>query len=69
MVAISSNIAEGAGRNTQKDFHHFLGIALGSSYELETQMLIACKVHFLTTNEFEVFSKNIQDIQRMIFAL
>ncbi len=40
-VSIASNIAEGAGRNTNKEFKHFLGIANGSSYELQTQILIA----------------------------
>lgn len=35
-VSIASNIAEGAGRNSSKEFMHFLSIALGSSFELET---------------------------------
>jgi four helix bundle protein len=37
VVSISSNIAEGAGRNSNKEFANFMGIANGSSYELETQ--------------------------------
>jgi four helix bundle protein len=43
-IAIAANIAEGAGRNTKKDFNNFLSIALGSSYELETQLIIASKI-------------------------
>lgn len=35
-VSIPSNIAEGAGRNSDKEFNQFLGIALGSAFELET---------------------------------
>lgn len=68
-VTISSNIAEGSGRNTPKDFHHYQGIALGSCYELETQLIIANKVKHVSENELEVFTKNLQEIQRMIFSL
>lgn len=40
-VSIPSNIAEGAGRESSTEFAHFLDIALGSSYEVETQLLLA----------------------------
>jgi four helix bundle protein len=40
-VSIPSNIAEGAGRKSDKEFRRFLEISLGSAYELETQMLVA----------------------------
>lgn len=42
-ISIPSNISEGAGRNTKGEFIQFLGIANGSSYELQTQMIIAEK--------------------------
>lgn len=45
-VSISSNIAEGAGRNSSKEFNNFLGIANGSSYELQSQLIIAHKLEF-----------------------
>ena len=38
VVSISSNIAEGAGRNSKNEFKHFLSFSLGASYELETQL-------------------------------
>ena len=41
VVSIPSNIAEGAGRTTLKDFNHFLSIALGSSFETETLLIIS----------------------------
>lgn len=43
-VSIPSNIAEGAGRNSDKDFVRFLSIAQGSSYELYTQIVLANKL-------------------------
>ena len=46
-VSIPSNIAEGAGRNHDKEFIQFLYIALGSLSELETQMIISCNLNFI----------------------
>jgi len=40
-VSISSNIAEGSSRKTEKDYARFIEIALGSAFELETQLIIA----------------------------
>ena len=40
-VSIPSNIAEGSSRTSEKEYNRFLEISLGSSYELETQLLIA----------------------------
>ncbi len=39
-ISIPSNIAEGAGRNSNKEFKHFLSIANGSVYELQTQLIL-----------------------------
>ncbi|MNU75531.1 hypothetical protein D3C71_650640 [compost metagenome] len=39
-VSIPSNIAEGSGRTSNKEFIHFLNIAISSSYELETQLIL-----------------------------
>lgn len=47
-VLVPSNIAEGHGRNSNKEFHHFLGVALGSLAELETQLILAQQVDYLT---------------------
>lgn len=50
-VSIPSNIAEGAGRKTDKDFMHFLSIATGSMFELETQILIAERIGYITQEQ------------------
>src|SRR5687767_7401109 len=47
-VSIASNIAEGAGRNSAKEFKYFLGIANGSCYELQTQLLISNRLNLLS---------------------
>ena len=47
-ISIPSNIAEGQGRNSSKEFGQFLGIALGSLAELETQLIIAKEIEYLT---------------------
>ena len=43
-VSIASNIAEGRARATDRDFGHFLNIALGSTYEVQTQLLLAGRI-------------------------
>ena len=53
VVSISSNIAEGSARPSDADFAHFLDTALGSAYEVETQLLIAKNVGYLRTKDDE----------------
>jgi len=50
-VSIPSNIAEGAGRNSKKQYIQFLNIALGSIAEIETQLIIAKRLNFYTNDE------------------
>jgi four helix bundle protein len=68
VVSISSNIAEGAGRNTDKDFKRFLSIAYGSSYELETQIIIATNLEFIDELKSEKLSGEINELQKMIYS-
>ena len=50
-VSIPSNVAEGQFRNSSKEFKQFLSIALGSSAELETQLIIAREIDYLSVEE------------------
>lgn len=68
VVSIGSNIAEGAGRNTNKDFNRFLSIAYGSSYELETQLVIANNLRMLNDSDSEELCNEIDELQKMIYA-
>jgi four helix bundle protein len=67
-VSIPSNIAEGAGRNSNKEFINFLGIANGSSYELQTQLVIANKLSLLNDDLLDSLLKQIDEVQKMTFA-
>ena len=64
-VSISSNIAEGAGRNGDKEFINFLGISNGSSYELLAQIEIASRIKLLTPQTSEDLINNLIEIQKM----
>lgn len=68
-VSIPSNIAEGAGRHSKKDFSHFLSIALGSSFELETQVILTEKLNYLTKAQIDQILAQITEIQSMILGL
>jgi len=68
-VSIPSNISEGAGRNSNKEFRNFLGIANGSINELSTQLELSIRIGYLKENQLkEVFSL-INEIQKINFTL
>lgn len=62
-VSIPSNITEGSGRSTKKEFNHFLNIALSSSYELETQLILSKEIFGI---EIEQTISKTNEIQKMI---
>lgn len=66
VVSIASNIAEGSARKSNKDFSRFLEMALGSCFELETQLIIANKFGYTDEKQFLELSSKIQLIQKMI---
>ena len=68
-VSIASNIAEGEGRKSKNEFSHFLGIALGSKSELETQLILSERVNLLKTTDTEPIKKSLDDIGKMLTAL
>ncbi len=68
-ISIPSNIAEGAGRKTKKEFSHFLDIARGSSFEVETQLLISKNLNYISEQSFEELTSELEEIQKMITGL
>jgi four helix bundle protein len=69
VVSIPSNIAEGCSRNSDIEFKRFLEIAIGSSFELETQLIIIKELNLIKENSlipiFELLSK----VQKMLNSL
>lgn len=62
-VSIPSNIAEGAGRTSNKEFSHFLSVSLGSAYELETQLILVNNLFDVDTTEI---IEKLHELQKMI---
>lgn len=68
-VSVPSNIAEGAGRNTDGEFKNFLGIANGSSNELCTQLILSHRLKLIEKQTVEPLIKDLVEIQKMNYAL
>ncbi len=66
-VSVPSNIAEGRGRNSNKEFIRFLNIALGSIYELQTQLELALSFNYIST--FNDINKLSIEVEKMLNAL
>ena len=66
-ISISSNIAEGAGRNSSKEFVRFLDIANGSAFELETQLFLCADLGYTKISQVENIISELKEIQKMIF--
>jgi four helix bundle protein len=67
-VSIPSNIAEGSSRSSEKDYNRFLEISLGSSFELETQLLVAKAVNYGDLELINSILGKIDEEQKMLTA-
>ena len=68
-VSIPSNIAEGAGRNTNGEFRNFLGITCGSICELETQLIFACNLNYISSQDLDNLIQKLKIVQKMTLRL
>nr|WP_297785747.1 four helix bundle protein [uncultured Allomuricauda sp.] len=68
-ISVPSNIAEGAGRNSNKEFKHFLGIANGSLYELQTQLILIIELNLTKNQKVQTLIDECIEIQKMIYSL
>jgi four helix bundle protein len=67
-ISVPSNIAEGAGRSSDKEYKHFIDISYGSLYELETQVVISNRLGLIPDDVFRELDGEINEIQKMIFT-
>ncbi|WP_258102689.1 four helix bundle protein [Marinoscillum sp. MHG1-6] len=68
-VSISSNFAEGCSRTSEKDFKRFIEIALGSCFEVRTQLEIAVKLKFIHTDSLEVLMSRLEKTSKQLNSL
>lgn len=68
-VSIPSNLAEGANRNSRREFYQFVGMARGSLAELETQVEIACDLGYVEPHFTEDLLRRIAELGRMLTGL
>jgi four helix bundle protein len=68
-VSVPSNIAEGQGRTSTKEFLHHLSIARGSLFEVETQLLIAQRLSYLTRADADRLLSEAGEISRLLSGL
>ena len=68
-VSVPSNIAEGSGKGSDRDFARFLSISLGSLFELETQIEIAYRRGYISTENYYALRPRIESLQKRIYNL
>ena len=68
-VSIPSNISEGYGRSSRKEYRQFLYIAYGSALELETQLIIVKKLKLSNTGDFEKSESVLQEVLKMLNSM
>ena len=67
-VSIPSNIAEGSGRTTNKDFANFVSIAIASAFELETQVILCSDLRFIEEEQMITLNNQVIEVQKMLYS-
>ena len=67
-ISIPSNIAEGAGRNSDKDFSHFISMSIGSMNELQTQLILSERLGLVDSDRSREIQATLDNLQRMAIA-
>lgn len=67
-ISIPSNISEGFGRDSNKEYLRFLSISMGSLFELQTQLEISKNIEYLTEEDFNILYEDSREIERMLVS-
>lgn len=67
-ISIPSNIAEGHGRESNKEYLKFLNFSIGSLFELQTQLEIAKNIEYLTDDDFNTIYEDSREVERMLVS-
>lgn len=67
-ISVPSNIAEGSGRGTNKEFCRFLDIAISSSYEVESLLLIGVDLNYFSDEKISVLTESLHELQKMMIG-
>lgn len=67
-ISIPSNIAEGFGRDSNKEYLRFLNISIGSLFEMQTQLEIAKNIEYLTEEDFNNLYEDSREVERMLVS-
>ena len=68
-ISMPANIAEGCGRNSNKELSRFIDIAIGSAFELETLLQISFELNYIEELEYNTLMKDLYEIQKMMYGL
>ena len=68
-VSIPSNIAEGHGRSSEKEFAHFVSIARGSAAELRTQIILAQRLSYIPPDVCDALLDQLDNVSKMLWGL
>jgi four helix bundle protein len=68
-ASIPTNIAEGCGKSSDKDFARFLGISFGSASELEYLMLLVKDLDYISIEDYQLFQQEIVSIKKQLYHL
>lgn len=69
VISVTSNIAEGTSRTSNKDKAHFMEIAYGSLIEVVSQLQIAVDMNYITKEQYENIRKSIENVSYKLFVL
>ena len=67
-ISIPSNIDEGFGRDSNKEYLRFLNISIGSLFEMQTQLEIAKNIEYLTEEDFNNLYEDSREVERMLVS-